>query len=184
MREIVFLLEEPSAEAMLSGLLPKILPADTQYRCVVFEGKQDLEKQVARRIRAYRVPDAKFVVLRDKDAADCRRIKRALATKCATAELRPVLVRIACHALESWYLADLHAVETGLAVGGLVKLQSKNLYASPDDYPSPDMTLKKIAPSYQKISGSRAIGPHLDPANKRSQSFSAFVDGLSKLCAL
>jgi hypothetical protein len=184
MSEIVFLLEEPSAEAMLVGLLPKILPPDTQYRCVVFEGKQGLEKQVARRIRAYRVPDAKFVVLRDKDAADCQRIKSALVAKCATAGQRTVLVRIACHALESWYLADLCAVETGLELRGLVKLQNKGLYASPDDYPSPDTTLKRIAPSYQKISGSRAIGPHLDPANKRSQSFSAFVDGLSKLCAL
>jgi hypothetical protein len=167
--EIVFLLEEPSAEAMLEGLLPKILPHGTRHRCLVFEGKQDLEKQMVRRMRGYRVPGAKFVILRDKDSGDCRNIKQALVVKCAEAGRPNALVRIACHELESWYLADLAAVGKGLHL--------------PNDHPSPYQTLKQIAPSYQKVGGSRAIGPHLDPFNQRSHSFSIFVAGLQKLCA-
>ena len=34
---------------------------------------------------------------------------------------------------------------------------------------------------YQKISGSRAIGPLLDPDNTRSPSFAAFIQGLRRL---
>ena len=44
MRELVFLLEEASAQAMLEGLLPKLLPDGMMVRYLVFEGKNDLEK--------------------------------------------------------------------------------------------------------------------------------------------
>lgn len=44
MRELVFLLEEASAKAMLESLLPRILHEETRFRCIPFEGKQDLEK--------------------------------------------------------------------------------------------------------------------------------------------
>ncbi|MFC3564278.1 AAA family ATPase [Xanthomonas dyei] len=46
MRELVFLLEEPSARAMLESLLPRILSDDIKYRLIAFEGKQDLEKTI------------------------------------------------------------------------------------------------------------------------------------------
>lgn len=39
MRELVFLLEEPSAKAMLESLLPRMLKEDTRFRCIPFEGK-------------------------------------------------------------------------------------------------------------------------------------------------
>jgi hypothetical protein len=68
MRELVFLLEEPSAKAMLESLLPRMLKEDTRFRCIPFEGKQDLEKQLTRRIRAYQNERARFIVLRDQDA--------------------------------------------------------------------------------------------------------------------
>lgn len=184
MSEIVFFLEEPSVEAMLDGFLPKILHQDIQYRCVVFEGKQDLEKRIFKRIRGYRNQNAKFVVLRDQDAGNCRTIKTALAGKCAAAGHPGALVRIACYELESWYLADLDAVEKGLSVHGLVRLQNKRGYVSPDDFPSPSRLLKEIAPVYQKVSGSRAIGPHLNPMNRRSRSFGSFVDGLTRLTTI
>jgi len=153
--EVVFFLEEPSAEAMLEGLLSKILPGEIHYRCIVFEGKQDLEKQLVRRIRGYRVPGAKFIVLRDKDSGDCRAIKKGLATKCAEAGHPEALVRIACHEMESWYLADLAAVEKGLNLPRLARYQSRRMCRSPDDFPSPYQTLKRIAPSCQKVGGSR-----------------------------
>lgn len=47
MIEIVFLLEEPSAKAMIQEILPKIiLELGIVVRYIVFSGKQDLEKQI------------------------------------------------------------------------------------------------------------------------------------------
>jgi len=58
MKHLVFLLEEPSAKEMLNGLLPRLLPG-VRSRCIVFEGKQDLEKNLIKKIRAYRVPNSR-----------------------------------------------------------------------------------------------------------------------------
>ncbi|MEO8428939.1 MAG: DUF4276 family protein [Verrucomicrobiota bacterium] len=181
MSEVVFLLEEPSAKAMLEGFLPKLLPNQTPCRFIVFEGKQDLEKQIVKRMRGYRVTGARFVVLRDKDSEDCRQAKARLVEKCTEAGKRDALVRVACHELESWYLGDLAAVEAGLGVSGLARHQSKKPYAAPDDLTDPVAKLRSIAPTYQKIGGSRAIGPHLDPAHNCSHSFGVFVAGIRKL---
>ncbi len=181
MSELVFLLEERSAEAMLHGLLPHILPVGVRYRCLVFEGKQDLEAQLVRRLRGYRVPGARFVILRDQDAGDCRDIKRHLLELCRKAGRPECLVRIACKELESWYLGDLAAVQEGLQISGLERLQSTRLYRAPDSVSSPSRQLTRIAPAYQKVGGSRAIGPHLDPDNARSHSFAVFVAGIRRL---
>lgn len=72
MKELVFLLEEQSAKAMLESLLPRLLDGNVSYRCITFEGKQDLEKQLTRRIRSYQNEQARFIVLRDQDShPDC-----------------------------------------------------------------------------------------------------------------
>jgi len=184
MSELVFFLEEPSAEAMLQGLLPRILPQNTTPRFIVFEGKQDLEKQLVKKIRNYKVPDAQFIIMRDKDAGDCCQIKRNLVEKCIEAGKPDALVRIACHELESWYLGDLAAIERGLEKSRLIHLQDKPVYAHPDDHPSPSRTLQKLVPEYQKVGCSRAIGPYLDPENTRSNSFKVFIEGIRKVCDL
>ncbi len=46
MKTIVFFLEAPSAREMLVGVLPRILPEGIQVRYIVFQGKQDLEKNL------------------------------------------------------------------------------------------------------------------------------------------
>jgi hypothetical protein len=183
MSEVVFFLEELSARAMLEGFLPKIIPDTIRCRFIVFEGKQDLEKQLFKRIRGYRVPKARFVVLRDKDSEDCVQVKERLVAICAEGSHPGSLVRVACHELESWYLGDLAAVEAGLNVTGLVRHQEKSPYDNPDSFASPAQKLKSIVPGYQKVGGSRAIGPHLDPATNRSHSFKVFVAGIQKLVA-
>lgn len=180
MSEIVFLLEELSAQAMLEGLLPKIISNSIPRRFIVFEGKQDLEKQMVKRMRGYRVPNAQFVVLRDKDSEDCLVVKKRLLQKCSEGMHPKSLVRIACHELESWYLGDLSAVESGLGVSGLAKHQSKMPYSQPDNFASPAKKLKSIAPSYQKVGGSRTIGPYLNPEKNCSHSFCEFVKGIKR----
>ncbi len=182
MNEIVFLLEEASAKAMLEGLLPRLLPENINPRYIVFEGKQDLEKQMVRRLRYYNVPGAHFLVLRDQDAADCYLIKKQLIGKCQEARKSGTLIRIACHELESWYLADLAAVQSGLEIDGLSAWQGRRKYRAPDDCANPAEELVKLTKHrYQKVGGSRAIGPYLDIDNTRSRSFAVFIAGLKKL---
>ena len=62
------MLEERSAKALLESLLPRILSPETEFRCIPFEGKQDLEKQLIRKVRAYQNDQARFIVLRDQDS--------------------------------------------------------------------------------------------------------------------
>jgi len=183
MNEIVFFLEEPSAEALLKSIIPRIFRHAPSCRFVVFDGKQDLDNNLTRRMRGYQVPGARFVVLRDQDAADCHAVKSSLLNKCKEGSHPNALIRIACHELESWYLADLSAVEQGLGVAGLANRQQERRFRNPDSMASPARELSRIAPPYQKIGGSRSIGPHLDLQNTRSKSFQHFVNGIRRLAA-
>jgi len=184
MKELVFLLEEESAKAMLESLLPRILDAGIKPRLLAFEGKQDLEKQMVGKLRGYINPHARFIVLRDQDAApDCRIVKEALLARCADAGRQGVaLVRIACHELESFYLADLAAVETGLGIKGLVKHQGTAKFRTPDYLQKPSNELLTLTKQrYQKVGGSRAIGQHLDAGNERSSSFKNLIAGIRRM---
>jgi hypothetical protein len=68
MSEIVFFLEEESAKALLERLFPLLIPKGSQVspRFIVFEGKQDLEKQLPKKLRGYLNPRARFIVMRDQ----------------------------------------------------------------------------------------------------------------------
>lgn len=183
MSELVFMLEEASARAMLEGLLPKVLPAGIVPRYVVFEGKQDLEKQLVRKIRGYRNPNARFVVMRDQDSnPDCKAVKGKLSELCRQAGKPTALVRIACRELESFYLGDLAAVERGLDITGLVRHQTNKLFRDPDRIGAPSKELKALTKGlYQKVGSSRDIGPHLDLDNTRSASFHNLVAGIRRV---
>ena len=181
---LVFLLEEPSAREMLKGLLPRVVHHSVQIRYIVFEGKQDLEKNVIRRLRGWRAPDSVFVVLRDQDAADCLTVKRELARKCRDAGKSETIIRIACRELESWYFGDLAAVGSALGLPNLVRYAKQRKYRIPDAIHSPGTELRKIScNTYQKVAGSRAIGPRLSPDNNLSHSFGVFVAGIRRAVA-
>jgi hypothetical protein len=141
MTTLAFFLEEPSAKEMLIQLLPRFLPPDIVPKFVVFKGKQDLEKQLVKKLRGWCVPDTKFVVMRDQDAADCLAIKARLIELCQQAGKPEALVRIACHELETFYLGDLAAVEEGLGVNGLAAKQQVRKFREPDAVHSPSVEL-------------------------------------------
>jgi hypothetical protein len=185
MMTLVVLLEEPSARAMLSAVLPRLLPTGIVTQFVVFEGKQDLDKQLSRRLKFWQVTNSRFVILRDQDSGDCKTIKQSLLARCGEAGKPGCLVRIACHELESFYLGDLAAVEAGLGIKGLARQQGKRKFRQPDDLTNAAEELLKITGQrYQKVGGSRQIAPHLrlDGSNC-SRSFTALVTGLRRLCA-
>jgi len=186
MTELVFLLEERSARALLESLLPRVLPPGLPFRLIPFEGKQDLEKQLTRRIRGYANPRARFIVLRDQDSApDCKAVKQRLLALCDLADRRPdCLVRIACRELETMYLADLAAVDKALGTDKLARQQGGRKFRSPDLLESPSQELRRLtAHRYEKVAGSRAIGLHLNLDNGRSPSFHHLVSGIRHMAA-
>lgn len=180
----MFLLEEPSARAMLESLLPRMLDPSIATRIIPFEGKSDLEKQMIGKLRGYKNPEARFIVMRDlDDISDCRILKQALVERCTAAGKFGVsLVRIACRELESFYLADFAAVEKALGINGLVKHQRKAKFRVPDDVSKPSRVLADLTKQlYRKVDSSRAIGLHLDIANERSSSFKNLIRGIKRL---
>ena len=183
MTQLVFCLEEPSAREMLKGLLPKLLPEGFEVLYLVFEGKRDLERRLPRRLRAWQRPDARFIVLLDKDSADCVAVKQRLAQLCKSAGRGDTLVRIACHELESWYLGDLAAVARAIGPAWIARQQGRRKFRDPDNLANPYQELKRLAHEYQKVSGSRVIGPHLSIENNRSTSFNVFISGILRLIA-
>jgi len=182
MKTIIFFLEEPSAKEMLAGVLPRILPENIQIRYIIFQGKQDLEKNIQLKLRGWRSPNSYFVVMRDQDAGDCKIIKTKLTELCNDSGKKGVLVRIACHELESFYLGDLSAVEKGLGLKGLEKKQQKKKSRDPDSIHNPAAELFTLTKNvYDKVSGSRAISPHLNLRSNCSKSFRVLMSGIYSL---
>ena len=177
---LIFLLEEPSMKEMLKVILPKIIPDEITYKCIPHDGKQDLEKSIPKKLKALKNVK-KFIIVRDKDSGDCIEIKQKLSQLCQQANRPDTLIRIPCHELEAWYLGDLAAVEQGLKMKKLAKLQNKQKYRSPDSISSPKQELKRIAPNYQPISGSKAIATHLNLSTNTSVSFNVFLEGIDKV---
>ena len=182
MKTIVFFLEEPSAREMLEGVLPRILPENIQIRYLVFQGKQDLEKNLKKRLHGWRLPDSVFVVMRDQDSGDCEAIKAKLTDLCHEAGREGVLVRVACRELESFYLGDLAAVEKGLGIRGLARQQQKRKFREPDTLSHPAEELYRLTGNiYDKVVGSRAIAPYLNLEVNRSKSFRVLLSGIVNL---
>ncbi|MBA3011788.1 MAG: DUF4276 family protein [Desulfobacula sp.] len=182
MKTIVFFLEEPSAKEMLAGVLPRMLPKNIQIRHVVFQGKQDLEKNLKLKLRGWRVPNCSFIIMRDQDSGDCKTIKSKLIKLCEEAGKKEAIVRIACHELESFYLGDLAAVEKGLGLKGIEKRQQNKKFRDPDSIASPSDELLKLTKNiYDKVSGSRAIAPHLGLRSNGSKSFKVLLSGINSL---
>jgi len=175
------MLEEPSAREMLKALLPRILP-DIEVRYLIFEGKQDLEKHLEKRLRGWNVPDTRFLILRDQDSGDCHIVKDRLTALCRTSGKHAWLVRIACRELESFYLGDLTAVEKGLQLSGIARIQGRKKYRDPDRLGVPAKELERLtAGRYQKIAGSRAIAPNLRLDANTSRSFNTLIAGIGRL---
>lgn len=182
---LVFCLEELSAKTLLESLWPRLFPGlNIEVTFIVFEGKSDLEKKLERRLRGWLRPNSLFVVLRDRDSEDCLQLKKRLVEKCVTAGRADALVRIACAELESWYLGDLAATEVALNVPGLSRKQNTSNYRAPDRLGNAAQELDRLtAGAYQKVSGSREIGKHLnlDADKNRSHSYRVFIQGLRRL---
>jgi hypothetical protein len=186
MRTLLFLLEELSAKDLLQVLVPRLLgPASERVCCryLTFEGKQDLERNIGPKIRGWRTPDTKFVILRDQDSGDCRTVKERLVALIPEARRSHCVVRVACRELESWFLGDWHAVAQAFERPTLANLSKKRKYLSPDTLGNPHQELQRHVPAFQKRDGARRIGPVLELQEGRnsSRSFQTFCAAIRRL---
>ena len=116
------LVEEPSMEAALRLLLPKLL-ADLSFEVYPYQCKDELLARLPQRLNGYRswLPqDWRIVVVVDRDADDCQQLKDKLNQMARAAGLTTrsaargqqyaVANRLAIEELEAWYFGDWEAV--------------------------------------------------------------------------
>lgn len=195
------LLEEPSAEACLEGLLPKLVPAGTTWNAIVFQGKTDLLGNLERRLKGYRTwmpADWKVVVLIDEDRADCRALKRQLESAARAAGLTTktasgggryaVLNRIAVEELEAWFFGDPAALAAAFPKVS-ANLGAKAAYRNPDAIAGGTWeTLERVLQragyyggGLPKIEVARKVARHMEVGRNTSPSFQKFVQGIGAL---
>lgn len=199
---IDILVEEPSAKEALEQLLPKLLPAEANFRILNFQGKHDLLKSLPARMRGYARSlrtDDRIVVLVDRDQSNCHALKHRLEQIAQEAGLATashpdalgrfqVVNRIAIEELEAWFFGDVAAIRAAYPRVSAHLDQQKG-YRDPDaiaggTWERLERVLQKAGyfrPGLNKMEVARAIAQHMEPSRNRSRSFRNFWLGLQKL---
>lgn len=165
----------------LKGILPKVIPDNFTCMIIHHEGKQDLEKSIPKKLRAFRHPETRFVVLIDQDSNDCLVLKKRLSELCQEGGRENCLVRIVCHELESWFLGDLEAVGQAYNLNTLARRQREAKLRQPDRLSNPAQVLKLLVPGYQKVSGARAVSKYMKLSENELHSFAVFLKGIQRI---
>ncbi len=192
---LVLLVEEPSMEAFLHALLPRMVPPGRTFEIHPFQGKADLMSKVEARLRAYAqwLPDDwRLLVLVDRDDEDCVALKvrmeeissrAGLVTRARATSGRcdwQLANRIAIEELEAWYFGDWHAVQMAYPRVPAGVVRSRGL-RDPDaitggTWEAFERVLQRhgyFKERLAKIEAARAIGRHVDAARNCSPSFQA-----------
>lgn len=189
---IIVLAEEPSMEAALRSLLPRML-GDSSFEVHAYQCKQDLLKRLPKRLKGYSkwLPENwRIVVLVDRDDDDCVALKRDLERIAADAGLRTrpgsptswqVANRIVIEELEAWFFGDWEAVRAAYPRVN-PNVRAKARYRDADGIAGGTWeALERLlrAAGYfetglRKIEAARAIAERMDPARNDSKSFHAF----------
>jgi hypothetical protein len=192
-----FLVEEPSTEAALLQLLPKLLDK-TSFRIHQYQSKQALLDRLPALLRGYArwLPVSnRLVVLVDRDNDDCRKLKTRMeqwARKAGLGTKRSptsggykAVTRLAIEELEAWYFGDWQAVRAAYPrVSDSVP--QKAPYRDPDairggTWEALERVLQDagyFTTGLRKIEVARAISRHMDPARNTSHSFHVFLTAL------
>lgn len=166
-------------KVFLEGLLPRLFP-DLPFQCVPHEGKQDLERSIPRKLRAWREPGVRFCVIRDNDRANCRALKARLVSLCQEGGRADTLVRIACRELEAWYFGAPDALAEVFGDESLRGIAARARYRDADAIDQPAAALAELVPEFQKVSGARRLAGVLSREN-RSRSFQVLLAGIDRL---
>ena len=197
---IEFLVEEPSMEAALRLLLPRII-RDTSFQVYPHQCKEDLLDCLPSRMRGYAAwlpENYRVVVIVDCDDDNCLELKAKLEKAAIDANLvtrtqaggqiYQVVNRIAIEELEAWFFGDWAAVR--LAYPSVnPNIPSKQGYRDPDQIAGGTwealerllMRAGHFKSGLRKVEAARAIAEHRHPAQNRSLSFQVFRDVLVEL---
>lgn len=186
------LVEEPSTEALLNVLLPRLL-SDTTFEIHAHRGKPDLLRKLGDRLRGYArwIDDStRILVIVDRDRQDCMKLKRelekiagasGLTTRAKDSARWTVATRIAIEELEAWYFGDWDAVRAAyprVPAG----IPGRSEYRDPDaiqggTWEAFERVLQGagyFAGGLRKIEAARTLAQHMQAASNRSASFQAF----------
>ncbi len=183
---LVVLVEGESEPIVLRAILDKLGILPSAVKIIPHQGVSDLEKSLQKKLRGWKEPAARFLVMRDNDSGDCMARKVRLAKIAADAGKKDeTVVRIVCQELEAWFLGDPKALEAA----GYLKKGSRPalLKRDPDSVAKPSKELERLVRkksrnlSYQKKSGATKIAKYLNLDNNRSASFRHLVASLKKM---
>lgn len=199
---IEFLVEEPSAEAALHNIVPKILGQDVSFVIHPHQGKPDLLTKLPGRLRGYRgwLPkDWRIVVLIDLDDENCEALKATLEKAASDAGLMTrsmaaagsrfqVLIRLAIEELEAWFFGDVEALHAAYPRVSL-NLGNRARYRDPDAIAGGtcealERELQRVgyySGGLPKILVAQDISSHMQPERNQSRSFQVFRQGLLNL---
>ena len=182
--QVEILVEEPSMEFFLRGVLPSLLPEGISLdeNCFIraHEGKQHLQREIPPKVRAYQhysIP-IKVIIIQDQDSSDCKELKQKITAMVNENSTLPFIVRIACRELEAWYLGDMDALEKTYPHFKAEKHRNKAKFRNPDTCNASD-ELRKIIPNFQKSTAARGMPLYMDFSENRSTSFQHLVKGLN-----
>lgn len=194
---VEILVEEPSMEATLRVVVPKII-GGLSFEVYPYQCKQDLLKQLPARLRGYAAwmpPDWRIIVIVDRDDDSCTNLKRRLEEMAARAGLRTrtqhprsrpqVVNRLAIEELEAWFFGDWEAVCTAYPRVD-PNTPTKQAFRDPDaiaggTWQALERTLQRsgyFKTGLRKIEAARTIARHMEPERNRSTSFRAFLGAL------
>ena len=202
-KHLELLVEEPSMEAFLRALLPRLLPAGRTFEVHAFQGKSDLLGKLQARLRGYAqwLPgDWRIVVVVDRDDDDCQALKQQLEAMAAAAGLRTraragatswqLVNRIAIEELEAWYFGDWAAVRSAYPrVSPAIPAQRG--YREPDairggTWEALERILQRrgyFKAGLRKVEAARTLGAQLDPVRSCSPSFVKLHEALMEATA-
>lgn len=168
--------------ATLRHLLPKLYPEFREYEhwlIIDHQGKSDLERSYPRKMKEWREPGVRFIILRDSDGSDCAALKQKLISR--VPENAPAyLVRIVCQELEGWLIGDMDAVSAAYPVAARHQSFKKLSKADPDELANASELMRYLTGTRAKVARAELIAKHMQPAINRSTSFQVFVAGLSR----
>ncbi len=193
-----FLLEEESVEKVLDNIMPLIITGEYTYRCIRYQGKKDLIKNLPKELKGYAkwIPaDYKIIVLIDRDSEDCIALKNKLNKMAEDAGLTikssiqnnsfQVLNRIAIEEIEAWFFGDPDAMR--LAYPKLSKtFENKAAYKNPDNIKATWESMERLLQrngyfktGLRKTEAAYEISKFMQPLKNRSKSFQVFWLGIT-----
>jgi len=193
-----FLLEEETAEKVLDNLLPLIITGEHTYRCIRFQGKKDLLKNLPSELKGYArwIPDDyKIVVLLDRDRDDCIELKNKLNKMASDAKLITkssvqnnsfnILNRITIEEIEAWFFGDADAMRNAYPRLS-ANFEKKAAYRNPDEIADTWEVMERLLKrsgyfetGLRKTEAAFEISKHMQPLNNRSRSFQVFWEGIT-----